>query len=238
MACVTLRFDFQKWVLSLTGKTFLFPRPKWCQHRRLNCRLVSVFGYSGRPLFLLVHDSLICPKEQKKLLWLKNSAMKRLNLCKFTSCWIWNGMRGSLLGRKLTCHFCSPQPDLLQTSAQTQKTLGSKWLFYLQAGNPIIFLKDTSATSTLVRKETFEFFEARSQQCSSQWPWGAIQPLVLANCSLISIVWPRETCQGAMDSCKPPWWAKSVWIYLQVNLWLIFLMGITRHTRLFKSNCY
>lgn len=49
-------------------------------------------------------------------------------------------------GPEVDMSFCSPQPDLPQTLAQTQKTLCSKWLFYLQAGNPIIFLNDTSAT--------------------------------------------------------------------------------------------
>lgn len=168
-----------------------------------------MFGYNERPCFYLYvtvtsvwkngksyHDEKLCSEGTQPLQVYKLLDFK------------WHERKP--FGPEVDMSFCSPQPDLLQTSAQTQKTLCSNWLSYLQAGNPIIFLNDTSATSTLVRKETFEFFEAPSQRYSSQWPWGATHPLVLANYRLISIVQPTETCQGAMDSCKLSWWAESL----------------------------
>ena len=195
--------------MKLTAKIFLFHRPKLRQQKGLNCCLVDCLGTMKGPCFYF-HVTVTSVWKNRKIYYDEKLCSKGTQPLQVYKLLDFKGQERKSFGPEVDMSFCSPQPDLPQTLAQTQKTLCFKWLFYLQAGNPIIFLNDTLPPSTLVRKETFEFFEAQSQWCSSQWPWGAAHSLVLANCRLISIIWPQENCQGAMDSCKPPWWAESI----------------------------
>lgn len=126
---LTLHYLISKGNFSLPLSDFLFHRLKLRQQKGLNCCLVDCLGTMKGPLFLLPCDSHISLKEQENLLRWKTLQQRDSTSAKVYKLLISKGRRGNPSGRKLDMSFCSPQPDLPQTLAQTQKTLCFKWLF-------------------------------------------------------------------------------------------------------------
>lgn len=106
---------------------FLFHRPKLCQQQRFNCFLVNVIGYNERPLFVLNVWQVHQPERTGKVMTKRNFSKGTQHLQVYKLLVKWDERKP--FGPEVDMSFCSPQPDLLPTSAQTQKTLCSKWYF-------------------------------------------------------------------------------------------------------------
>ena len=82
---------------------FYFVGQNYVNSKDLIAVLSMCLGTMKGPVFTYMWQSHQSERTGKATM-MKNSAAKGHNPCKFTSCWISNGMRGSPLGQKLTCH--------------------------------------------------------------------------------------------------------------------------------------